>query len=294
MKEQAPGRPTVGERAAGAPSVDAPRGDALLERVVRRDRIAAVAGVLGVAALAWVHLLGMAPREAEMGAGMAGGMAGGMMGDMAMPHMQVWDGADLVLLVVMWAVMMVAMMLPSAAPLVLLFASIARRRRERRSPAAPTSALAAGYVLAWTAFSAAAALAQWALHRGALLSPAMASTSPTLGGLLLIGAGVYQWTPLKWRCLAECRSPFGFVTREWREGVRGALVMGARHGAFCVGCCWALMALLFVAGVMNLLWVAGIAAFVLIEKAAPAGGWLGKAAGLLLVAWGGWVLASGG
>ena len=289
MNEYAPGRPTVAERATGAG-----RGDALLERVVRRDRIAALAGVLAVAALAWVHLLGMARHDAGMGAGMAGEMAGGMTADMAMPHLQGWDGADLVLLVVMWAVMMVAMMLPSAAPLVLLFAGIARRRRERRSPAAPTSALAAGYLLAWTAFAAAAALAQWALHRGALLSPGMASASPILGGLLLIGAGVYQWTPLKGRCLSECRSPFGFLTREWREGVRGALVMGARHGAFCVGCCWVLMALLFVVGVMNLLWVAGIAAFVLVEKAAPAGGRLGKAAGLLLMAWGGWVLASGG
>ncbi|MBC7844048.1 MAG: DUF2182 domain-containing protein, partial [Gemmatimonadaceae bacterium] len=114
------------------------------------------------------------------------------------------------------------------------------------------------------------------------------------GGLLLVAAGLYQWTPLKGRCLSECRSPLGFLTREWREGALGALVMGARHGAFCVGCCWVLMALLFVAGVMNMLWIAALAIYVLIEKVAPAGGWLARVAGLLLVAWGGWMLAAGG
>ena len=237
--------------------------------------------MLGVAALAWAHVAAMARHGDAAGAAMA------------MPHVRSWGGAELALLVAMWAVMMVAMMLPSAAPLVLLFATIARRRRAARSPAAPTAALAAGYLLAWTAFSVVAALAQWGLHQAALLSPAMASTSPALGALVLVGAGAYQWTPLKGRCLAECRSPMGFVAREWREGVRGALVMGARHGAFCVGCCWVLMALLFVAGVMNLLWVAALAAFVLVEKAAPGGAWLGKAAGVLLVAAGLWVATAG-
>ena len=264
----------------------APFGDAALERVVRRDRLAVVFGVLGIAALAGAHVVLMA-RDG-MGAGTHEGMHAGM----AMPDAAAWSGPDLALLFAMWAVMMVAMMLPSAAPLVLLFASIARRRRERRSPTAPATALAAGYLVAWTAFSAAAALAQWGLHRAALLSPAMASASPTLGGLVLIAAGLYQWTPLKGRCLAECRSPLGFLSREWREGARGALVMGVRHGAFCVGCCWVLMAVLFVVGVMNLLWVAAIAAFVLVEKAAPAGGRLGRGAGVLLVAWGVWVLTA--
>ena len=297
MQERAPGALTAGERIAAAPPRDGPGGgssggssDGLIERVVRRDRLMVVAGVLGLAALAWAHLLDMAPHDASRGDQMGVGMQGDM--GMAMPHLQPWGGADLALLVAMWAVMMVAMMLPSAAPLVLLFATMARRRRERQSPAASTSALAAGYLLTWTAFSVVAALAQWGLHRTALLSPAMTSTSPTLGGLLLIGAGVYQWTPLKGRCLSECRSPLGFLTREWREGTRGALVMGARHGAFCVGCCWVLMALLFVAGVMNLLWVAAIAAFVLVEKVAPAAGRLGRIAGVLLVAWGGWTLAA--
>ena len=275
-----------GARADANRAVDAPPGNTLVERVVRRDRIAVGAGVVVVASLAWAHLLGMAGHDAAMGSGMGAGMA--------MPHLQAWGGADLALLIVMWAVMMVAMMLPSAAPLVLLFATIARRRRESRSPAAPTTALAAGYLVAWTAFAAAAGLAQWGLHRAALLSPATATAGPVLGGLLLVAAGLYQWTPLKGRCLSECRSPLSFLTREWREGAAGALVMGVRHGAFCVGCCWALMALLFVAGVMNLLWIAALAIYVMVEKVAPAGGWLARVAGLLLVAWGGWVLAAGG
>jgi predicted metal-binding membrane protein len=270
---------------SGAARSGATRSDAALERLVRRDRLVVAAGVLGVSALAWAHIAAMAAHGDGMGDGM-----GAMDAGMAMPQPAAWAGRELALLFAMWAVMMVAMMLPSAAPLVLLFAAIARRRRERQSPAAPTTALAAGYLLAWTAFSAAAAVAQWGLHQAALLSPAMASTSPALGGALLVAAGLYQWTPLKGRCLAECRSPLGFLAREWREGVRGAVVMGARHGAFCVGCCWVLMALLFVAGVMNLLWIAVLSAFVLIEKVAPAGGWLGRAAGLLLVAWGGWMV----
>nr|MBA3318845.1 DUF2182 domain-containing protein [Gemmatimonadales bacterium] len=187
--------------------------------------------------------------------------------------------------------MMVAMMLPSAAPMILLVATVHRRRRERASPAAPTAIFAAGYLLVWTCFSAAAALTQWGLHQAALLSPAMASTNPVLGGLLLMIAGVYQWLPVKSACLSRCRSPLGFLSSEWREGSAGSLVMGLRHGLFCLGCCWVLMALLFVAGVMNLFWVAAIAWLVLVEKVARAGAWIGKVAGLALVAWGGWMLA---
>lgn len=291
MPDHSPAAAVTPAPAAATPAVATPPGDALIERVVRRDRVVAAAGVFGIAALAWAHLVAMA-RHGEH-AGMGAGMSAGMHAGMAMPPLPAWGAAEVGLLFAMWTVMMVAMMLPSAAPLVLLFAAMARRRRERRSPAAPTAALAAGYLLAWTAFSAAAALVQWALHEAALLSPAMASTSRPFGALVLVAAGAYQWTPLKGRCLSECRSPFGFLTREWREGVRGAVVLGMRHGAFCVGCCWVLMALLFVAGVMNLLWVAGIAAFVLVEKLAPRGAWLGRAAGLLLVAWGGWILAAG-
>jgi len=143
----------------------------------------------------------------------------------------------------------------------------------------------------WTAFSAVATFAQWELNRAALLSPMMVSNSPLLGGMLLIGAGVFQFTPLKRACLAHCRSPLGFFMTEWREGTRGAFLMGIRHGAFCVGCCWLLMALLFVAGVMNLLWVAAIAAYVLVEKIVPEGYWVGRAVGLCVILVGVWMVS---
>jgi predicted metal-binding membrane protein len=175
---------------------------------------------------------------------------------------------------------------------VILLVVGAYRRRGTRSTVLTTT-FTAGYLLAWTAFSAVAAATQLLLHQAAMLSPDMSSNSTLLGGAMLIGAGVYQWLPLKTACLTHCRSPLAFLTHEWREGTAGALIMGFRHGVFCVGCCWALMALLFVAGVMNLIWVAAIAVFVLVEKLAPLGGRFGQAAGLLLVSWGAWVLISG-
>ena len=249
-----------------------------VERVVRRDRTVAALALLSVIAIAWVWLLRMQP-------GMDPGMA------MAMPGMHSWSGLDVLLLFFMWTVMMAAMMLPAAAPMILLVATVHRRRRDRGSPAAPTGIFAVGYLLVWTLFSAVAALSQWGLHQAALLSPAMASTSPVFGGLILMVAGAYQWLPVKSACLSRCRSPIGFLGSEWREGQVGALVMGARHGLFCLGCCWALMLLLFVGGVMHLPWVAAIAGLVLVEKVTPAGPWVGKLAGLGLVGWGGWVLA---
>lgn len=210
--------------------------------------------------------------------------------NMAMPHMQEWSATDLLLLFVMWSIMMVAMMLPSASPMILLFASVNRRRRERAVPSVRTAIFTAGYLGLWIAFSALAALVQWSLHRAALLSPDMASASPVFGGVLLLSAGIYQWLPVKNVCLTRCRSPLSFIQTEWREGSAGAVVMGLRHGLFCLGCCWVLMLLLFVAGVMNLIWVAAIAGFILLEKLAPGGQWVGKATGVLLAAWGAWLL----
>ena len=233
-----------------------------------------------LSALAWLALVRM---RADMRA----------MPGMRMPGVPVSTATDFAMLFVMWAVMMAAMMLPSAAPMILLVASINRRRRERASPAAPTAAFASGYLLAWTAFSGLAALAQTVLHQGALLTPAMASANPMLGGSLLIAAGVYQWLPVKAGCLHHCRSPIHFLGTEWRERAAGSLVMGLRHGLYCIGCCWALMALLFVAGVMNLAWVAAIAALVLVEKVVPAGPWIGRLTGLALLGWGVLVLAGG-
>jgi predicted metal-binding membrane protein len=244
-----------------------------LETVLRRDRGVVTTGLVVVVALGWVYLLYLAR-----------GMSGmDMSADMAMPQMQAWGAVDLALLFVMWAVMMVAMMVPSASPLILVVAAANRKRSERNDPLAPTGLFLAGYLLAWTAFSAVATVAQWGLHTTALLSPAMVGTSPVLGGLLLLSAGIFQFSSLKQVCLTHCRSPLGFVMGHWREGRFGALRMGLEHGLYCVGCCWVLMALLFVAGVMNLLWVAVISLFVLAEKVLPKGELVGRLGGTVLL-----------
>jgi predicted metal-binding membrane protein len=246
-----------------------------MEAVLKHDRVIVLAGVVGLSALAWAYLLTLVWRMPPQDMGMA--MA------MAMPHMQDWGTSEVFLTWVMWAVMMVAMMTPSAAPMILTFATINRRRRAQQGPFVPTTVFALGYLLVWSGFSALATVAQWGLHTAALLSPMIVITSPLVGGLLLIAAGLFQWAPLKSTCLTQCRSPLGFLMTEWREGAWGALVMGLRHGGYCVGCCWVLMALLFVAGVMNLLWVAAIAALILVEKVLPRGELVGRVAGCVLL-----------
>ncbi len=252
----------------------------LLEGTLRRDRIAIAAGLALVTAIAWGYIVHMARTMSPHAA-------------MAMPMSGASDVPALVWLAPMWVVMMVAMMLPSAAPTILLFASVARRRKARGTPTASAAVFTLGYMLVWTLYASLAAAVQWKLHELALLSPVMVSASRWLGGGLLVAAGVYQWLPVKDACLSHCRSPLGFLSSEWREGTRGALVMGIRHGSFCVGCCALIMALLFVAGVMNLLWVAAIAIFVLAEKIGPGGRSLGRAAGGMMVLWGAWVIAAG-
>jgi predicted metal-binding membrane protein len=225
-----------------------------------------------VAALAWAYTVYLAHDMGNMNMGMG----------MAMPKTQSWSLMDFVSMFLMWAVMMVAMMVPTAAPMILIFANVNRKRQEQEQPYVPTAVFLSGYLLVWTGFSVLATLAQWGLHEAALLSPMMVSTSPILGGILLLAAGIFQWTPLKYACLKHCRSPLSFLMTDWREGYRGALIMGLKHGSYCTGCCWFLMALLFVAGVMNLLWVATITAFVLVEKAVPRGDLVGRIAGVAL------------
>jgi predicted metal-binding membrane protein len=247
-----------------------------LEGLLKRDRAVVLAGLAGVSLLAWAYILVTA---AEMGT--APGMA---------MQLRPWTGLDFLLMFLMWAVMMVAMMVPSAAPMILLFAAIRRKQQERGHPFAPVSAFVAGYIAVWSAFSLTATLLQWGLEQAALLSPMMVGTSPTLGGGLLVLAGLYQWTPLKHACLRHCRSPIHFLSHGLRKGSGGAFVMGLEHGAFCVGCCWFLMGLLFVGGVMNLLWVAAIAVFVLLEKVLPFGALGGRLGGALLVVAGLFVL----
>lgn len=251
-----------------------------IEAVFKRDRIIVISGIAVVSMLAWMYMIYMAWGMKNVNMGM----------EMSGPHMQPWGVMDFSLMFVMWTVMMVAMMVPSTTPMVLMFASINRKRRERLDPIAPTGMFLLGYIVAWAWYSALATLGQWGLHSAALLSPSMVSSSPILGGVLLLAAGIFQFTPLKYACLTRCRSPLGFILNEWQEGIRGAFIMGFRNGNYCVICCWALMSLMFVAGVMSLLWMAVIAAFVLVEKVAPGGRWVSRISGLLLILWGSWML----
>lgn len=208
----------------------------------------------------------------------------------------VWTPAYSVVVLTMWVVMMAAMMLPSAAPLILLYNKIARHRVPDGAYARVVGLFGLGYILVWGAFSLTAVVLQFGLDQATLLSPMMSTTSTWLAGAVLVAAGVYQWTPLKQTCLRQCRSPLEFLMTEWRDGGKGALLMGFRHGAYCLGCCWALMLLLFVGGVMNMVWIAAIAVFIAVEKLAPAGHWIGKGAGVVLATWGaitiGWAMIS--
>jgi predicted metal-binding membrane protein len=253
-----------------------------LEYVLRRDRTVVIGGLASVVLLSWLYLLRGAGIDMHA------------MADMAMPMaMTPWTAGYFALIVSMWGVMMAAMMLPSAAPMILLYTTIARRRRARGDTAvAVAGVFALGYVAVWMAFSLTAAALQWGLDAATLLSPMMATTSIAAAGLVLVAAGLYQWTPLKQACLRQCQSPLDFILGNWREGARGALIMGLRHGLYCLGCCWMLMLLLFVGGVMNLLWIAGLGLFILVEKTAPGGQWLGRVAGAGLIAWGGATLLS--
>lgn len=250
----------------------------------RRDRTVILFALLGVTAIAWLYLLAMPQNAVDM--------AMDTMPGMAMPA-EPKPPATFVLTFAMWWVMMLGMMLPSAAPMILTFATLNRHKRARGQAFVPTSVFTFGYLIAWGAFSLVATLAQWLLDRIALLSPMASITSPIVGGVLLVLAGLYQFTPLKQACLRNCRSPFAFVLNHWRDGRFGALRMGLEHGAWCLGCCWVLMALLFVVGVMNLLWVAGIAVFVFAEKLLPGGVWIGRVGGGVMLAFGAYLLTRG-
>jgi predicted metal-binding membrane protein len=240
-----------------------------------RERTIVLSGLGFITALSWGYMWYLARDPMAM----------------CMVNMNPWSAADLSALFAMWAVMMMAMMIPSASPMILAFAGVNRTRRAKSLPYVPTSAFVLGYVAAWTGFSLGATLAQEVLHSAALVSSMGMSNSGVVGGILLTSTGIFQWTPLKNACLRHCRSPLGFILTEWREGTLGAFQMGLRHGMYCVGCCWLLMALLFVAGVMNLWWVAAIATFVLIEKVTTAGPRIARTTGVLLILWGGWMLA---
>lgn len=249
------------------------------EWIARRERAVVLVSLAMAITLAWAWLI--AGGGMDVGGGRPGG-AMDMSGMQGMSSMggrggpEIW-GIGAVVVFAMWAVMMIAMMLPSAAPMILLFAALSRSRAVT-TPLPSVAIFAGGYVLVWTAFAAIATVAHIRLREAAVLSPGLRSTSAVLAALLLVAAGAYQFTPLKEACLRNCRSPVQFLTQLWRPGAAGALRLGVLHGGYCVGCCWALMGLLFVAGVMNLWWVATMAAFILVEKTAFLGASLGRIA----------------
>jgi predicted metal-binding membrane protein len=220
---------------------------------------------------------------------MARDMYGPMTGASAWMMTRHWDAPHLVLLWAMWSVMMTAMMLPSAAPLILLYGAAARRSPQRTAQR-NTYALAAGYLAAWTAFSLAATALQRALASLLLISPMMEAGSSRVTGTLLVVAGVYQWTPLKHACLRACQSPLGFLMARWRDGWSGAFRVGLAHGSYCIGCCWALMLLLFAGGVMNVVVIAGLTAWVAFEKLAPFSRRGAQFSGAAMIAVGSWML----
>jgi predicted metal-binding membrane protein len=251
-----------------------------LEVLLLRDRWL-IGGALGLTiALCWAWIVPMG-RD----------MYGSMQGASAWMMTDRWDAAHLALLFAMWVVMMAGMMLPSAAPTLLLYAGVVRKSPEAARAHARVYAFAGGYLLVWTAFSLAATVLQRLLAHLLLLSPMMESQSRAFGGLLLIAAALYQLTPFKRTCLESCRAPAAFIAHHWRPGVGGGFRLGLAHGLSCLGCCWALMLLLFVGGVMNLWWIGALTVFVLLEKLAPLGAQGGRLSGLLIIALGLWHLA---
>jgi len=250
----------------------------LLFRLLRHRRAVVIGALATVTAAAWAFLLLGAGIEIDMK-----DMGGAQM----MAMLPAWGPTYALLISMMWWVMMVAMMLPTAAPTVLSVTSLAWDRLANPNLVPATALLfASGYLLVWSGFSLTATLLQCGLDNAGLLSEKMAFANAILTSTVLIAAGVYQWTPLKDTCLRHCRSPTEFLIRHWQPGSLGAVGTGVRHGLFCLGCCWMLMALLFVGGLMSLAWVGAIALFVLVEKTMPYGDWISRLSGAFLVVWG--------
>jgi predicted metal-binding membrane protein len=272
--------------------------DAGLATLLRRDRLAVAAALTVVTLLAWGYLLWlsaqMAPDDMTGMPDMPGMDMSAMAGAMA-PSIRAWSPVDFAFMFAMWAVMMVGMMTPSVAPMILLYAAVGRKAAETATPFASTGWFLAGYLLVWIAFSALATCAQWALTAVALLTPMMAASSTTLGGVVLMAVGLYQWTPLKETCLRSCQAPLGFLVAHggFRGEPLGALRLGIVHGGYCLGCCFALMALLFVGGIMNVLWIAGLTILILLEKVIPTGRLIPRISGALIGAAGIWLLVPG-
>jgi len=250
-----------------------------MESLLRREQLLAFSCLAVVILISWAYMLHMAWEVSGAGT------------EITLACLMRWGSGDISHSFIMWATMMVAMMFPSATPMILMFTIVNQQQGETQRPLIPTGLFVLGYFLVWTAYSALAAMAQWGLHVAALLSHNLVITSPLLGGVLLVAAGIFQWTPFRDACMSKCRSPLGFLMAEWREGRPGALIMGLKHGVNCVGCCWLLMLLSFVLGIMNMAWMAIVTVFMLVEKAYPRSQWVSRTTGLILVGWGLWIAA---
>lgn len=241
--------------------------ETLLEKHLNDDRLIIATGIAIVSILSWVHMARMSAHAF-----------------MSASHVMVpIQAAEIFAFFVMWVVMMIAMMLPTAAPMILTFSTITRKRKSQNQPYVNTSIFVFGYLVVSVLYSAGAVAVQVWMHNNALMTTMGGSNSTLFSGLLLTSAGVYQWTSLKHNCLKKCRNPFDFLMLYWREGKNGALSMGIKHGIFCTLCCWILMALMFVAGVMNLLWMILVTLVILIEKIVPRGDILARIFGVFMV-----------
>jgi predicted metal-binding membrane protein len=248
-----------------------------LKYVLKRDRLIVLIALFILCVLSWLYIIYLYNQMYPMNMDAL---------FFAMPMTAEWSWTDFVLLFLMWFVMMIAMMTPSITPLVLIFTLINRKRLQQQNPFVPTGYLLSGYFLVWAAFSLFATLLQWLLQQFSLLNPGMTTTSKILGGIILILAGIFQFTPLKNTCLRHCRSPIGFIHQYWKDGKSGALRMGIQNGIYCLGCCWILMLLLFVSGIMNILWIVLISIFVLIEKVLTSVKAIPVVAAIALIAYG--------
>jgi predicted metal-binding membrane protein len=264
----------------------------VLEAVLRHDRAIILTALGLLTLLAWGDLVWLADDMSMGGMDMTGFRMIPAGQSLMMLASEPWKPIEFGYVFAMWVVMMIGMMTPSVAPMILIYARVGRQAMVDGKPFAATTWFVGGYLLAWIAFSLAATSAQWALERAALLTPMMTSASNILGGIVLIIAGLYQWTPLKEACLFRCQTPLAFILRHggFRGDPAGALKLGMSHGMYCIGCCWALMALLFVGGVMNLFWIAALAILVLLEKVVPAGRIVARLAGVVFIAAGAWML----
>ena len=253
----------------------------LMLRLPQSDRVTIIISLAGVTLLAWSYLVVMSSN---------------MPSDDLMFNMQIqeWSAGYFLTMFLMWSIMMIGMMIPSVTPTVLIYAAVARKSENQGANVTSTSAFVSGYVAIWIVFSLIATIFQLALDRAALLSPMMVTNSVSLGATLLIAAGIYQLLPIKDSCLRQCRSPVDFIATHWQAGTIGALKMGLSHGIFCLGCCWVLMSLLFLGGVMNILWIAIITLFILLEKILPHGDADGRAVGIIMIVTGGLFIFIGG